>query len=145
MIEARLVWDTWRRILTDDALADAARQPSADLASLALTPAETAILADYAIQSRRRQIDDVSSIHSGLVPTSTCAFLSPLLSCSPLHGNEVYVDEVLRFRKSNQQLHDAPTRAPAPPPPPPRRPAAARPPPPPPPAARPVSAVVMAR
>src|SRR4028119_251647 len=47
--DARLVWDTWRRILTSDALVEAAVQSKpSDPAVLALAAQERAVFADYA-------------------------------------------------------------------------------------------------
>ena len=49
MTDARLVWDTWRRILTSDALVEAAVQSKpSDPAVLALAAQERAVFADYA-------------------------------------------------------------------------------------------------
>jgi hypothetical protein len=49
MTDARLAWDTWRRILTSDALVDAVLNAShADHAALGLAAGEITILADYA-------------------------------------------------------------------------------------------------
>jgi hypothetical protein len=49
VMDARLVWDTWRRILTSDALVDAVVDPPArDPAALGLGPDALAVLAEYA-------------------------------------------------------------------------------------------------
>ena len=49
-MDARLVWDTWRRILSDDGLVEmVTRAGHADAAALAsLGAAERAVVADYA-------------------------------------------------------------------------------------------------
>ena len=77
-MEARLVWDTWRRILTTDALVDAVLEPSGDFGSLGLTPGETEVLADYA-GTRAMTDQTIFMYRSGLVRNALCALrLVPL-------------------------------------------------------------------
>jgi hypothetical protein len=106
--EARLVWDMWRRILTNDALADAAREPSSDFASMGLTPAETAILADYASTPAATD-QTIFMYRSGLVRNALCALRLVPLTNRLLYASELDADEVARdFTASIDYRDDGP-------------------------------------
>ena len=95
MMEAQLVWDTWRRILRSDTLADAVLEPPGDLASLGLTPAETAILADYA-GTRAATDQTIFMYRAGLVRNALCALRLVPLSSHLLEASGLDVEEVAR-------------------------------------------------
>lgn len=108
MIEARLVWDLWRRILTNDALADAARQPSFDFASLGLTPDETAILADYASTPAATD-QTIFMYRSGLVRNALSALRLVPLTNRLLYASGLDADQVARdFTASIDYRDDGP-------------------------------------
>ncbi|GAB6852779.1 methyltransferase domain-containing protein [Paraburkholderia kururiensis] len=110
--DARLVWNTWRRILRDDSLADAiTRADHADAAAFAdLSTAERAIAADYARTPRatatnlrmyRRSLVRIARIALGRAPLSQrLVFMSGLdvnavaLELARTHG---YVDDGPNF------------------------------------------------
>lgn len=95
MMEARLVWDTWRRILTSDALVDAVLAPTGDFASLGLTPDETAILADYASTPAATD-QTIFMYRTGLVTNALCALRLVPLSNGLLHASGLDPQEVAR-------------------------------------------------
>jgi hypothetical protein len=95
VIEARLVWDTWRRILTSDALVDAVLEPPDDFASLGLTPAETAILADYAGTPAATD-QTIFMYRNGLVRNALCSLHLVPLSNRLLHTCDLDAKEVAR-------------------------------------------------
>jgi hypothetical protein len=77
--DARLVWDTWRRILTSDALVDAVLHPDGhDTATLGLTADARAIVADYASTPVASEIT-IGAYRRGLVRNALTALkLAPL-------------------------------------------------------------------
>lgn len=94
-MEARLVWDTWRRILTDDHLVDLVLRPGSSVESEApdLTADELAILKDYASTPVATETN-IGMYRRGLVRNALGA-----LSLVPLTENLLYlsgldVDEV---------------------------------------------------
>lgn len=108
MTDARLVWDTWRRILTSDALVDAVLDPPEDLASLGLTPGETAILADYA-RTRAATDQTIFMYRNGLVRNALCALRLVPLTNRVLHSSGLDDHEVARaFAASNGYRDDGP-------------------------------------
>lgn len=94
-MEARLVWDTWRRILTSDALVDVVLAPSDNFASLGLTTGQTEILADYA-STRAATDQTIFMYRSGLTRNALCALRLVPLSNRLLHASDFDAEEVAR-------------------------------------------------
>lgn len=94
-MDAHLVWDTWRRILTRDDLVVGALEPAGDFTSLGLSPAETAILADYA-STRAATFQTIFMYRSGLVRNALSALQLAQLSNGLLHTSNLDPGEVAR-------------------------------------------------
>src|ERR1051326_6084190 len=86
VMDPHLVWATWRRILKSDALVDFVLDPSDHFASLGLTPAESAIIADYA-STRAATDQTIFMYRSGLVTNAICALRLVPLSHRLLHAS----------------------------------------------------------
>jgi hypothetical protein len=107
-MEARVIWDTWRRILTSDALVHAVLEPPEDLASLGLTPDETAILADYA-STRAATEQTIFMYRNGLVRNALCSLHLVPLSNRLLDASGLDPAEVARaFAASNGYRDEGP-------------------------------------
>jgi len=109
-MEARLVWDTWRRILTDDRLVDwVTHAGSADTAVVAgLDAAEAAVLADYA---RTPQATDtnIGMYRRGLVRNALAVLSGVPLSQRLLYTSGLDVDAVAAdFVLANGYADDGP-------------------------------------
>lgn len=110
--DARLVWDTWRRILSDDALAALATQAAPIDAGAAaragLDDAELAVLAEYAATPQatrtnlgmfRRSLERIARVALGRVP----------LSAHLLYMSGLDVDAVVAgFTRANRFADDGP-------------------------------------
>ncbi|WP_250532345.1 methyltransferase domain-containing protein [Caballeronia sp. ATUFL_F1_KS39] len=112
VLDARLVWDTWRRILSDDRLADAVtRENHADGAVLArLSAAERAVAADYArtpratatnIRMYRRSLVRIARIALSRVPLTQRLLLTSGLDvdavADELARRQSYIDDGPNF------------------------------------------------
>jgi len=87
--DARLVWDTWRRILTSDALVDAVLHPDGrDTAALGLAADARAIVADYASTPVASDIT-IGAYRRGLVRNALTA-----LKLAPLSHRLLFTSEV---------------------------------------------------
>lgn len=107
-MDARLIWDTWRRILTSDALAEAVLAPPEDLSSLGLTPDEQAIFADYA-STRAATEQTIFMYRAGLVRNARCALQLTQLSGRLLEASGLDADEVARaFSAANGYRDEGP-------------------------------------
>jgi hypothetical protein len=109
-MDARLVWDTWRRILRDDDLVElVTRAGGVDGATVAgLTPAETAVVADYA---RTPQATDtnIGMYRRGLVRNALAALSRVPLSRRLLYASGLDVDAVAEdFAQANGYVDDGP-------------------------------------
>jgi hypothetical protein len=109
-MDARLVWDTWRRILTDDHLVERVlhAQDSGDFDSTGLTAGEMAILADYA--STPQETDtNISMYRRGLVRNALGALHLVPLTRRLLYMSGLDVEVVAAdFTKSNGYIDDGP-------------------------------------
>jgi hypothetical protein len=101
--DARLVWDTWRRILTTDALVDAVLDPQSyhqgsnpqrgDPAAFGLVPDAGAILADYASTPVATETT-IGAYRRGLVRNALTALKLAPLTWRLLHASELDVPAV---------------------------------------------------
>lgn len=107
-MDARLVWDTWRRILTEDVLAEKVVQAGVTAVSLGLSPDEASVFADYAsiphaaeltIRMYRRGLPKNALSTLNLVPLAR-----RLLATSGLDRDEVAEE----FVRSIQYRDDGP-------------------------------------
>jgi hypothetical protein len=110
VIEARLVWDVWRRILRDDGLVEWVTHPErADAAAVAdLDAAEMVVLADYA---RTPQATDtnIGMYRRGLVRNALAALSRVPLSQHLLYTSGLDVDAVAAdFAQANGHADDGP-------------------------------------
>jgi hypothetical protein len=89
-MDARLVWDTWRRILSDDQLVERVLHPGGSGAGevTGLTAEETAILADYASTPAATEIN-IGMFRRGLVRNALGS-----LSLVPLTRHLLYMTEL---------------------------------------------------
>jgi hypothetical protein len=109
-MDARLVWDTWRRILTDDQLVERVLHPqdSRDFDSTGITAGEMAILADYASTPLATDTN-ISMYRRGLVRNALGALRLVPLTRHLLYTSELDVDAVAAdFAKSNGYVDDGP-------------------------------------
>jgi hypothetical protein len=109
-MDARLVWDTWRRILSDDGLVDLVTHADrVDAAAVAgLDAAETAVLADYA---RTPQATDtnIGMYRRGLVRNALAALSRVPLSQHLLYMSGLDVKAVAAdFARANGYADDGP-------------------------------------
>jgi hypothetical protein len=109
-MDARLVWDTWRRILRDDSLIEWVTRPGrADTAAIAgLNAAEIAVLADYA---RTPQATDtnIGMYRRGLVRNALAALSRVPFSQHLLYTNGLDVHAVAEdFTRANGYVDDGP-------------------------------------
>ncbi len=109
-MDARLVWDTWRRILRDDGLVEwVKRSGRADAAAAAgLNSAEIAVLADYA---RTPQATDtnIGMYRRGLVRNALAALSRVPLSQHLLYTSGLDVDAVAAdFARANGYADEGP-------------------------------------
>ncbi|MDQ3914268.1 MAG: hypothetical protein M3285_12640 [Actinomycetota bacterium] len=109
-MDARLVWDTWRRILKDDDLVEWLTHPGgADAAAVAgLNAAEKEVLAEYA---RTPQATDtnIGMYRRGLVRNALAALSRVPLSQHLLYMSELDVDAVAAdFARVNGYADDGP-------------------------------------
>ncbi|SRR5579859_122638 len=106
-MDAHLVWDTWRLILTRDNLVGAL-EPTSDFESLGLLPIEATILADYA-STRAATLQTIFMYRSGLVRNALSALQLAPLSSRLLHTSSMDVGEVARdFTESIGYRDDGP-------------------------------------
>ena len=94
-MEARLVWDTWRRILTDDQLVDLIlhTKSSSESEASGLTAEELAILNDYASTPAATETN-IGMYRRGLVRNALGALDLIPLTNNLLYLSELDVDEV---------------------------------------------------
>lgn len=93
-MDARLVWDTWRRILTSDALAAAVlHSGGCDPGTLDLSPAERAILADYASMPAAADTT-IGAYRRGLTRNALTALKLVPLTRRLLYAGELDVEAV---------------------------------------------------
>lgn len=109
-MDARLVWDTWRRVLSDDGLAQwVTHTGRADAAAVAgLSAAEMAVLADYA---RTPQATDtnIGMYRRGLVRNALAALGRVPLSRHLLYRSGLDADAVAAdFARANGYADDGP-------------------------------------
>lgn len=94
MTDARLVWDTWRRILTSDELVELVLHPKdRDPAPLGLADSEMAILADYASTPIATDIT-IGMYRRGLVRNALAALHLVPLTRRLLYTSELDVSAV---------------------------------------------------
>jgi hypothetical protein len=107
--DARLVWDTWRRILTTDGLVDAVLDPQGcDPAALGLVPDAGAILADYASTQVATETT-IGAYRRGLARNALTALKLAPLTCRLLHASELDVPAVTAdYVRSIQYRDDGP-------------------------------------
>jgi hypothetical protein len=97
--EARLVWETWRRLLTTDALVDAVLDPRGyspercDPAGLGLTAGASAVLAHYASTPLATETT-IGAYRRGLVRNALSALRLAPLTYGLLHASELDVPAV---------------------------------------------------
>jgi hypothetical protein len=92
--DARLVWETWRRILTTDRLVDAVLDPQGrDPAAFGLVPDAGAILADYASTPVATETT-IGAYRRGLVRNALTALKLAPLTWRLLHASELDVPAV---------------------------------------------------
>lgn len=108
-MDARLVWDTWRRILTSDALVEAVLHPrDYDPAALGLAAGESAILADYASTPTATDIT-IGMYRRGLVRNALTALNLVPLTRRLLYTSELDVSAVAAdFAQSVRYRDDGP-------------------------------------
>lgn len=109
-MDARLVWDTWRRILTDDQLVERVlhAQGSGDFDSTGLTAGEMAILADYA-STPLATGTNIGMYRRGLIRNALGALRLVPLTCHLLYTSGLDVEPVAAdFVKSNGYADDGP-------------------------------------
>lgn len=109
-MDARLVWDTWRRILSDDGLVEwVTHAGRADAASVAgITAAERAVLVDY---SRTPQATDtnIGMYRRGLVRNALAALSRVPMSQQLLYSSGLDVDAVAEdFARAHGYADDGP-------------------------------------
>lgn len=93
-MNARLVWDTWRRILTDDELVEWVLNPTdSSLESKGLTAEEIAILSDYASTPKATDTN-IGMYRRGLVRNALAALSFVPLTRQLLYMSGADVDEV---------------------------------------------------
>jgi hypothetical protein len=94
-MDARLVWDTWRRILTDDQLVEWVldKEVSAAGEPASLTAEERAIVADYASTPAATDTN-IGMFRRGLVRNALAALSLAPLSRHLFYMSELDVDEV---------------------------------------------------
>ena len=108
-MDARLVWDTWRRILTDDRLVARVLHPDTAVDDPArLSDAEEAILADYASTTAATN-SNIEMYRMGLVRNALGALSLVPASRHLLYSSGVDVDEVASaFVQSIGYVDDGP-------------------------------------
>lgn len=109
-MDARLVWDTWRRILTDDQLVERVLQAqnSGDFNSTGLTAGEMAILADYASTPLATDTN-IGMYRRGLVRNALGALRLVPLTRHLLYMSGLEVEAVAAdFAKSNGYVDNGP-------------------------------------
>lgn len=108
-MDARLVWNVWRRILTSDALVDAVLHPNDhDPAALGLAADENAILTDYASTPAATDVM-IGAYRRGLVRNAINALKLVPLSHRLLHASSLDVANVAEdFVRSIHYRDDGP-------------------------------------
>ena len=109
-MDARLVWDTWRRILTDDHLVERVlhAQDSGDLDSTGLTAGEMVILSDYASTPLATDTN-IGMYRRGLVRNALGALCLVPLTRHLLYMSGLDVESVAAdFAKSNGYVDNGP-------------------------------------
>lgn len=109
-MDARLVWDTWRRILRDDGLVEWVTHPGrADAAAVAgLDADEIAVLADYARKPHATDTN-IGMYRRGLVRNALAALSRVPLSQHLLYTSGLDVDAVAAdFARANGYADDGP-------------------------------------
>lgn len=92
-MDARLVWDTWRRILTDDRLVTRVLNPDWNESNPGLSVAETAILNEYASTPAATDVN-IGMYRRGLVRNALAALSLVPLSQQLLYMSGLDVDSV---------------------------------------------------
>jgi ubiquinone/menaquinone biosynthesis C-methylase UbiE len=109
-MDARLVWDTWRRILSDDGLVDMVTQAGGvDAAAVAgLSAAEIAVVAEYA-RTPQATNTNIGMYRRGLVRIALAALGRVPLSQHLLYMSGLDVDAVAaEFARANGYADDGP-------------------------------------
>jgi hypothetical protein len=109
-MDARLVWDTWRRILTDDKLVERVLHPqdSGDFDSTGLTAGEMAVLADYASTPLATDTN-IGMYRRGLVKNALGALRLVPLTRHLFYISGLDVETIAEdFAKSNGYVDDGP-------------------------------------
>lgn len=107
--DARLIWNTWRRILTSDALVEAVTRPGGgDPAALGLGTDELAVLAEYASSPVATNVN-VGMFRRGLSRNALTALKLVPLTRHLLHASGLDVSIVTaEFARSTRYRDDGP-------------------------------------
>ncbi len=108
VMDARLVWDTWRKILSDDGLVKMVVQPGRAVAVEGLSAAEVAVIADYA-STPRASDTNIGMYRRGLVRLAVAALTRVPLSQHLLYMSGLDIDVVAaEFACANGYADDGP-------------------------------------
>ncbi len=106
-MDARLVWDTWRRVLTDDGLVELVTKAGRAEAA-GLGPAETAVLAEYA-RTPQQTDTNIGMYRRGLVRNALGALSHAPLSQRLLYMSGLDVEAVAAdFARTHGYADDGP-------------------------------------